>query len=98
MKEAVAWVFGAGMFLNAGFFVPQALHLWRTRRVQGVSLLTFAGFNVLQITGALQGYFQHDLALMMGMCASLITCGAVTCLAARYRLAARKNGGHAVSP
>jgi MtN3 and saliva related transmembrane protein len=89
MKELVAWVFGAGLFLNAALFVPQAVRLWRTRRAEGVSLWTFAGFNALQITGVLQGYFQHDLALMIGMAASLLTCGSVTLLAGRYHLVAR---------
>ena len=32
----------------------------------------------------LHGYFQHDYALMVGMLASLVTCGSVTVLAMRY--------------
>jgi MtN3 and saliva related transmembrane protein len=84
MKEAIAFVFGLGMVLNAALFVPQAIHLWRTKTSQGVSILSFAGFNTLQAIGALHGYFQHDHALMIGMLASLLTCGSVTLLAARY--------------
>lgn len=72
------------MVLNAALFVPQALHLWRTKTAQGVSVLSFAGFNALQAIGALHGYFQHDSALMYGMLASLATCGSVTLLAAHY--------------
>ena len=60
MKEAVAFVFGLGMVLNAALFVPQAIHLWRTKTSQGVSILSFAGFNTLQAIGSLHGYFQHD--------------------------------------
>jgi MtN3 and saliva related transmembrane protein len=84
MRETVAYIFGFGMILNAGLFVPQVIHLWRTRTSQGVSILSFAGFNTLQAIGALHGYFQHDLALMVGMLASLLTCGAVTVLAAYF--------------
>ena len=84
MREIVAYVFGFGMILNAGLFVPQVIHLWRTRNSQGVSILSFAGFNILQAIGALHGYFQHDTALMVGMMASLITCGSVTGLAAYF--------------
>jgi len=84
MKEAIAFIFGLGMVLNAALFVPQAVHLWRTKTSQGVSILSFAGFNTLQAIGALHGYFQHDYALMVGMLASLLTCGSVTVLAARY--------------
>ena len=85
MKEAVAFIFGLGMVFNAALFVPQALHLWRTKTAQGISILSFAGFNALQAVGALHGYFQHDYALMIGMVASLATCGSVTILAAHYR-------------
>jgi MtN3 and saliva related transmembrane protein len=84
MKEMVAFVFGLGMVLNAALFVPQAIHLWRTKTSQGVSILSFAGFNTLQAIGALHGYFQHDSALMVGMMASLLTCGSVTVLAVYY--------------
>ena len=84
MRETVAYIFGFGMLLNAGLFVPQVVHLWRTKNSQGVSLLSFAGFNTLQAIGALHGYFQHDMALMVGMLASLMTCGSVTGLAAYF--------------
>ena len=47
MKEVVAFIFGLGMVLNAALFVPQAVHLWRTKTSQGVSILSFAGFNTL---------------------------------------------------
>lgn len=85
MKEAVALVFGFGMILNAALFVPQAWHLLRTRNAQGISISSFVGFNLLQLTGALHGFFQHDPALAFGMLASLVTCGSVTVLAVRYR-------------
>lgn len=84
MKDIVAVVFGFGMLLNACLFVPQAWRLWKSKRAEGVSVLSFAGFNALQLIGVLHGYFQQDTALMMGMLASLLTCGSVTLLAARY--------------
>jgi MtN3 and saliva related transmembrane protein len=85
VKETVALIFGLGMLLNAALFVPQALHIWRTKTAKGISILSFAGFNTLQAIGALHGYFQHDRALMIGMLASLATCGSVTLLAIRFR-------------
>lgn len=90
MKETVALIFGFGMILNAGLFIPQALHLWRNRTGRGISVPSFLGFNLLQLTGALHGWFQHDRALMFGMLASLITCGSVTILAVRYSATERK--------
>ena len=84
MKEVVAYVFGFGMLFNAALFVPQAWRIWRTRSAEGVSVLAFAGFNALQLLGALHGYLQGDLALMSGMLASAVTCGSVTVLAAYF--------------
>jgi MtN3 and saliva related transmembrane protein len=85
MKELVAWAFGFGMGLNALLFVPQALSIWRTRKADGVSLLTFGGFNALQALGVLHGALQHDWSLAVGMGVSLCTCGSVTILALIYR-------------
>lgn len=84
MKDIVALIFGFGMVLNACLFIPQAWHLWKTRSAAGVSILSFAGFNTLQLVGVAHGYFQHDYALMTGMLASFLTCGSVTVLAAYY--------------
>ena len=85
----VAWAFGVGMGLNAFLFVPQALAIWRTRRTEGVSLLTFGGFNVLQALGVLHGTFERDWSLAIGMVVSLLCCGSVTLLTLIYR---RKEG------
>ena len=80
MKELVAWAFGLGMGLNALLFVPQALSIWRTKQAEGVSLITFGGFNALQALGILHGALQHDWSLTFGMAVSLVTCGSVTVL------------------
>ncbi len=85
MKAIVAVIFGFGMLISAALFVPQIVHLWKSKTSKGVSLVSFAGFNALQAIGALHGYYQGDRALMIGMIASLLTCGSVTLLALRYR-------------
>jgi MtN3 and saliva related transmembrane protein len=86
MKQFVAVAFGLGLVCNALLFVPQVLALWRKKKSEGVSLLTFGGFNVLQGIGIVHGVYQHDLSLILGMAASLISCGAVTSLTLFYRL------------
>jgi MtN3 and saliva related transmembrane protein len=86
MKQFVAVAFGLGLLCNALLFVPQVLALWRKKNSEGVSLLTFGGFSVLQAIGIVHGFYQHDRSLVLGMAASLITCGAVTSLTLFYRL------------
>lgn len=84
MKNIIAWLFGASMVANALLFVPQALAIWRKRSAEGVSVLTFAGFNAMQLVAVLHGYFQGDWYLGVGMLVSFITCGSVTVLAMIY--------------
>lgn len=85
MKQVIAVMFGLGLLVNAGLFVPQAIKIFKARSAKDVSLLTFGGFNILQFIGILHGYFQHDPYLMIGMVASFMACGAVTCLGIVYR-------------
>ena len=84
VASVVSVVFGAGLFLNAALFVPQALAIWRKKTADGVSILTFAGFSVMQLVGALHGYLAGDPALLIGMAASFVTCTSVTVLALIY--------------
>jgi MtN3 and saliva related transmembrane protein len=86
MKDFVALIFGLGLGGNALLFVPQILAVWRKKTDEGISLLTFGGFSVLQIIGIVHGLYQHDLSLTLGMVASLLTCGTVTTLTIFYRM------------
>ncbi len=86
MKEIVALIFGLGLGCNALLFIPQALAVWRKKSDEGVSLLTFGGFNVLQAIGIVHGHYQEDPSLVYGMAASLLSCGAVTALTIFYRM------------
>jgi MtN3 and saliva related transmembrane protein len=85
MRQLVAWIFGVGLIGNALLFVPQALAVWRKKTDEGISLLTFGGFSVLQILGIVHGLYEHDNSLTIGMTASLFTCGTVTVLTIVYR-------------
>ena len=96
MKLIVAWVFGFALMGNAALFVPQALAVWRKKSDEGISLITFGGFNVLQAIAIVHGVYQHDLALIVGMVASIITCGAVTILTIMYRAKRKRTGVAAV--
>lgn len=86
MKQIVAVIFGLGLLGNALLFVPQVIAVWRKKTDEGISLITFGGFSILQIIGIVHGAYQHDPSLILGMAASLLTCGTVTGLTVFYRL------------
>ena len=86
MKQIVAVIFGLGLLCNALLFVPQALAVWRKKTDEGISLITFGGFSILQAIGIIHGLYQQDLSLTLGMAASLLTCGTVTALTIFYRM------------
>jgi MtN3 and saliva related transmembrane protein len=86
VKEIVAVVFGLGLLGNAALFVPQIIAVWRKKTDEGISLITFGGFSVLQVVGIIHGLYQQDFSLTLGMAASMLTCGSVTALTIYYRL------------
>jgi MtN3 and saliva related transmembrane protein len=86
MKEIVAVIFGFGLLCNALLFVPQVLAVARKKTDEGISLVTFGGFSVLQLIGIVHGVFQRDPSLIVGMAASFLSCGTVTALTLFYRL------------
>jgi MtN3 and saliva related transmembrane protein len=86
MKQVFEWLFGLGLLCNAVLFVPQAVAVWRKKTDEGISVITFGGFSLLQIIGVVHGVYQHDLSLIVGMAASLLSCGTVTVLTLFYRL------------
>ena len=89
MKETVAFLFGFGWACNALLFLPQLIAVLRKRSSEGVSLVTFGGFSVLQAVGILHGYLEHDRSLVFGMGTSLAACGTLTVLAIYYRVRGR---------
>jgi len=93
MKEIVAVIFGLGLLGNALLFVPQVIAVWRKKTDEGISVITFGGFSILQVIGIIHGLYQHDPSLILGMAASLLTCGSVTGLTLYYRI--RRKARHA---
>jgi MtN3 and saliva related transmembrane protein len=93
MKDFVAFVFGLALLGNAALFVPQAIAVWRKKSDEGVSLVTFAGFCILQVIGVVHGVYQHDRSLIVGLGASFLTCGTVTLLTIVYRMRRLRAGG-----
>lgn len=78
-------IFGLGLFINALLFVPQIISLFRQKHANDVSLLTFAGFNLINIFAVLHGVTMHDKWLIIGYSFSVITNTIVTSLIIWYR-------------
>ncbi|MDR3195573.1 MAG: hypothetical protein LBT58_02130 [Endomicrobium sp.] len=84
-KFFVELCFGSGMFINAVLFTPQIARLLKTKNSKGLSLITFIGFNIIQLFGFLHGYIHNDYIFMLGMLLSLMLCGCVTFLIILYK-------------
>ncbi len=77
--------FSLGLLVNAALFIPQIISLIKTKTAEGISLITFAGFNVIQLFTLLHGLYVGDFLLAGGFFLSLITCGTITVLICYYR-------------
>lgn len=73
------------MFVNAMLFLPQAIKIYKTKNVQGLSWITFFGFNLIQIFTILHACIHSDYALMFGFMLSFVTCGIVAFLIFFYK-------------
>jgi len=87
LKYFVEVMFSLGLFINALLFVPQAIKLWKTKKADSVSLITFLGFNVIQLFTIIHAYLHQDYILFWGMVLTLLSCGSVVLLACMYKWA-----------
>ena len=85
MIDAIEFMFGISLFINAVLFIPQIIILLRTKTARGVSLMTFLGFCGIQIFTILHGYIKKDFILMWGYVLSLMTCGTATYFIIYYK-------------
>lgn len=83
--DVVECAFPLCLTFNALIFVPQSIKIFRTKNVQGLSAVTFVGFNIVQLVSALHGYFRNDSVLMWGNVAAFFLCGIVTVFIFKYR-------------
>ena len=85
IQYVIETLFSAGLFVNAILFIPQAVRLFQTKNSRGFSLITFAGFNLIQFFTILHAYLHKDNILMIGTALSFLTCGIVTVMIVWYR-------------
>lgn len=77
--------FAISLLANAIFFIPQAVKIYKRKSANEVSLLTFLGFNIIQIFTGVHAYLVNDIILCIGSILAFITCGSVTILTFIYK-------------
>ena len=93
-KYFIELAFGFSMFINAMLFVPQAIKIYKTKNANGLSAVTFLGFNAIQLCTILHGYINQDYILMFGTMLGFIFCGTISILIYRYRQCCRSKIGN----
>ncbi len=56
MEEFIKLGFSISLLVNALLFIPQIIRIIKNNSVEGVSLITLAGFNIIQIFTMLHGF------------------------------------------
>jgi MtN3 and saliva related transmembrane protein len=79
-------IFGAGLIINALLFIPQAIRILKSKHAEDLSLTTFIGFCLTQLSTIIYGFLHKDYILAYGYIFALATCGTVTGLGIYYRL------------
>ena len=87
--QMVNWViefgFSISLLANALLFIPQIIAIIKKRSAEGISLITFGGFNAIQVFTMFHGLLAHDYILALGYFLSILTCGTVSCLIVYYK-------------
>lgn len=84
--------FSIGLVANFVLFLIQAWRLYKAKDSEGLSFITFFGFNLIQLSTILYGILTKDLFLTIGYILSFMACLITTILIPHYRKK-RKSGG-----
>lgn len=85
VKFIVDLIFDLGLFINAVIYFPQIIKIIRTKETRDLSLVTFIGIALLQLSFALHGYFHQDNGLTIGMLAAFLVSSFLLFLIILYR-------------
>ena len=89
IKYIVEVAFSLGLMAKALMFAPQAWKLYKAKKSDELSVLTFLGLNIMQLLTVLHAYFNQDHLLMIGVLLSFIFCSSVTFMIIFYRVRPR---------
>ena len=84
-EKIIEILFSVVLTINAAIFIPQIIKLYKAKSSDGLSFLTFFGFNFMQLLGVMHCYYKQDFFPMFGWLASLLTCSTVTIILMYYR-------------
>lgn len=84
--NSIEFLFAIALFANAMLFLPQGWKIYKKKKSDEVSLITFIGFWLIQLLTIFHAIIRQDLILLIGNIISLITCGLVIFFIIRYRL------------
>lgn len=87
----IQYGFSISLLVNAALFIPQIISLIKTESAKDISLITFAGFNIIQLFTLMHGLYIGDYLLAAGYLLSIITCGSVSILICYYRYIKKEN-------
>lgn len=63
--------------VNALAILPQLIQIWVSRETQGVSLVMFSTFVMLQLIFGVNAWLRNDRGTMCGMFAAMVTSAAI---------------------
>lgn len=87
----VEYGFAISLFVNAALFIPQIMRIAAKKDSKEVSLITFLGFWLIQLSTTLHGFLIKDYLLAFGTLASMLPCGYVILQIVFYRITKNKN-------
>lgn len=83
--DTAEFMFAIALLVNALLFIPQAWRIFKQKKSEEVSLITFGGFWLTQALTVFHAFINHDMILFIGYILALITCGSVIILAIKYK-------------
>lgn len=84
IEQLIQFGFSISLLMNATLFIPQILTIIKNKSAKGVSLITFLGFNLIQLFTMFHGLLTKDYLLAGGYLLSILTCGTVSALIIYY--------------
>jgi MtN3 and saliva related transmembrane protein len=72
------FIFAAGWLISGVLFALQAIKIYRKKDAEGISIVTFAGFALLNTNAALYGYLSGNPLWLPGTLLAAVSC---TCIA-----------------